>query len=104
LDKGILVTQGIKKGTQYLLNPELFRQAKLDISPSLKTIEPYKLEALIIEDLKYNGKSKISEIQQRIPEIPEEDIQKTVYSMAVHGKLITEGAKRNRRYDLSKKK
>ncbi|MGM0649325.1 MAG: ATP-binding protein, partial [Bacteroidota bacterium] len=58
VDKGIITTQGIKKGTEYLLNPLLFKQAKLDIVPSLKTMEPYKLEALIIEDLKYNGKSK----------------------------------------------
>ena len=51
VDKGIIASQGIKKGTEYLLNPELFKQAKLDIAPSLKTLEPYKLEALIVEDL-----------------------------------------------------
>lgn len=104
IDKGIIVSQGIKKGTEYLLNPELFKQAKLDITPSLKTIEPYKLEALIIEDLKYNGKSSLSDIQKRIPEIPGNDIKKTVYKMVKNATLSIEGGKRNRTYDLSKKK
>jgi ATP-dependent DNA helicase RecG len=104
IDKGILVSQGIKKGTEYLLNPALFAQAKLDITPSLKTLEPYKIEALIIEDLKYNGKSKLSDIQARLKEISKTDIQKAVYRMVDNDDLITEGAKRNRTYDLSKKK
>ncbi len=104
IDKGIIISQGIKKGTAYLLNPELFKQARLDITPSLKTIEPYKLEALIIEDLRYNGKSSLSDIQNRISEIPEEDIKKTVYRMVKRDALLTEGGKRNRTYDLSKKK
>jgi ATP-dependent DNA helicase RecG len=85
------------------LNPELFSQAKLDITPSLKTIEPYKLEALIIEDLKYNGRSKLSEIQERMNELSNEDIKKTVYRMEKNGELIPDGAKRNRTYDLQKK-
>ncbi len=104
INKGILVSQGIKKGTEYLLNPELFAQAKLDIIPSLKTIEPYKLEALIAEDIKYNGKSKLSEIQKRLKEISANDIQKTVYRMVEQGKVTTEGGKRNRTYSLFKKK
>lgn len=104
LDKGILVSHGIKKGTGYVLNPELFAQAKLDISPSLKTLEPYKLEALITEDLKYNGRSKISEIQERLKEVPKADIQKAVYRMVENKDLKPEGGKRNRTYDLFKKK
>jgi ATP-dependent DNA helicase RecG len=58
VEKGIVTTQGIKKGTEYLLNPELFKQAKLDIATSLKTIEPYKLEALIIEDEKWRTNAR----------------------------------------------
>jgi ATP-dependent DNA helicase RecG len=104
VDKGILVNQGIKKGTEYLLNPELFAQAKLDIVPSLRTLEPYKLRALIIEDLKYNGSSKLSDIQKRMPEIPVDDVKKAVYKMTVEGELLTEGGKKNRTYQLSKKK
>ena len=67
LDKQIIVSQGKKKGTCYLLNPELFAQAKLDIKPSLRTFEPSKVEALIVEDLKYNGVSKMADINSRVP-------------------------------------
>jgi ATP-dependent DNA helicase RecG len=104
LEKGILITHGIKKGTEYLLNPELFAQAKLNIKPSLKTLETYKVEALIIEDLKYNGQSKLSDIQNRLKEISENEIQKTVYRMVKRNDLTVEGGKRNRSYSLSKKK
>lgn len=104
IEQNIIITQGIKKGTAYLLNPELFAQAKLDITPSLKTLEPYKLEALIIEDLKYNGESKLSEIKSRIPEVPEKEIQKAVYKLAKEHVLQVLGGNRNRTYTLSKKK
>jgi len=104
VDKGIVAIQGIKKGTGYLLNPELFKQAKLDIVPSLKTLEPYKLEALIVEDLKYNGHSGLSQIQARLNEVPAGDVKKAVYRMADGGELNTAGAKRNRTYSLVKKK
>lgn len=104
IEKGILISRGIKKGTEYLLNPELFAQAKLNITPSLKTIEPHKLEALIVEDVRLNGESKLSEIQDRIPEVPRGDIQKAVYRMVENSVLNPEGAKRNRTYGLFKKK
>lgn len=104
IENNIIITQGIKKGTEYLLNPDLFAQAKLDLIPSLKTLEPYKLEALIIEDLKYNGESKLSEIKLRLPEVPEEDIQKAVYRLAKNDDLETLGGNKNRTYKLSKKK
>lgn len=104
LEKEILVSHGEKKGTQYLLNPRLFEQAKLDIIPSLKTMEPYMLEALIKEDLKYNGNSSMSDIKKRMKGIPETEIQKSVYKLAVNGELKISGAKKNRAYDLVKKK
>ena len=104
IEKGILVTQGIKKGTEYLLNPALFAHAKLDLKPSLKTIEPYKLEALIIEDLKYNGKSSRQEIHNRLKEISENEIQKAIYRMVEQAEIVPEGGKKNRTYTLSKKK
>lgn len=104
LDKNILISRGVKKGTEYLLNPDLFSQAKLNLTPSLKTIEPHKLKALILEDLKYNGKSGMKEIQQRLSEVLPKDIQKTVYKMAKEGEIATDGAKRNKTYFVGSKK
>jgi len=103
IGNNVIITQGIKKGTEYLLNPEVFAQAKLDITPSLKTLEPYKLEALILEDLKYNGESKLSEIKSRLSEVPESDIQKSVYKLVKNEDIDPSGAKKNRTYKISKK-
>ena len=103
IDKVILIKHGERKGTNYLLNPKLFEQAKIDVVPSLKTMEPYKLEALVREDLKYNGISKMAEIKKRLEGIPAADIQKTVYNMVGKGLLTIHGAKRNRTYQLVKK-
>ena len=103
-DKEILITRGIKKGTEYLLNPALFSQARLDITPSLKTVEPYKLEALIIEYLKYNGESGMSAIQNGLEEISAKDIQKAVYRMAKQGEINKAGADKNRVYSAVQKK
>lgn len=103
VENQILITRGEKKAREFLLNPELFAQAKLGIKPTLRTLEPYKLELLILEDLKHNGKSKLLDIQKRLSEVPKEDIKKIIYKM-VGNKLETEGAKRNRTYDISKKK
>lgn len=103
LEKSIVITRGIKKGTQYLLNPDIFSQAKLDLKPSLKTIEPHKLKALILEDLKYNGFSKMTAIKERLKEVLPQDIQKMVYKMTNNAELATKGAKRNRTYGIIKK-
>lgn len=104
LEKKILITHGEKKGTQYLLNPMLFQYAQIDIVPSLKTMEPYKLEALILENLKYNGGSTMTEIKKRLEGVPEKDIQKAVYKMVEEGSVLTSGGKRNRAYALAKRK
>ena len=103
LDKNILINRGVKKGTEYLLNPDVFSQAKLNLSPSLKTIETYKLEALILEDLKHNGESKMKEIQGRLSEVYSDDVQKTVYRLVAKTELIKSGANRNRTYSVPKK-
>lgn len=103
VDNEILITRGEKKAREFLLNPELFSQAKLGIKPTLKTLEPYKLELLILEDLKHNGKSKLSDVQKRLPEVSKDDIKKMIYKM-VDKEIETDGAKRNRTYVISKKK
>ena len=104
IEKGILITRGIKKGTEYLLNHEIFSQAKLDIKPSLKTIEPYVLENLIMEDLRYNGKSKMKEIQARLKEIASTEISKTVYKLSKNGNINKEGADKTTVYFIDSKK
>lgn len=97
---GIIQTRGIKKGTQYVINPHLVANAGLNTPTTLKSIEPHRLRALIIEDLKYHPLSSITEIAQRLPDVERKDIQKQVYNMAHTGELITTGNKTTRRYTL----
>ena len=98
-EKGLIIKTGNKKATQLQVNPQLINNAKVNIKTSLKTIEPYALKALIIEDIKKHPGSKISEVSSRIPDIDLTEIRKMIYSM-VDEELKTEGAKTNRRYYL----
>lgn len=101
-EKAIIVTRGIKKGTEYLINPQLIANAKLNLKPSLKVIEPHRLKALIEEDLKLYPNSKISEIHKRLPDILIEDIRKSVYDLVKDNILTHSGGKTYRMYSLKK--
>ena len=104
VENKILLTRNQGKGTEYLINPVLITNSKLNIKTTLKLIEPHRLKALIEEDLKINPKSLISEIQARLPDVLPEDIQKTVYKMAKEEVLKSEGGKTYRKYSLAEKK
>ena len=66
---------------------------------TLKTIEPYALKALILEDLKKHPKSRISQIAMRIPDIQLKEIRKMVYSM-VGKEIEKEGLRSNSTYHI----
>ncbi|MBY8962972.1 putative DNA binding domain-containing protein [Flavobacterium sp. D11R37] len=104
LEQKIIIIRGKKKAAEYLLNPDLFSKAKLKLIPSLKTIEPYQLKLLVTEYLKYNGESKMTEIQEQLKEADVEDIRKMVYGMVKNGELSTTGGNKNRKYFLKKNK
>lgn len=100
LAEGLIIKSGRGKGNQFQVNPQLIKNASVNIKTSLKTIEPYALKALIKEDLAKHPGSKISEISSRIPDIDIKEIRKMVYSM-VNVDIYTEGAKTNRVYYLN---
>lgn len=99
LKDNIIGRNGAKKGTQFFVNPQLIKNAKVNLKTTLKTVEPYVLKTLIMEDLRAHPKSKISEIAGRLPEVDLQELRKMVYSM-VDVELITEGARTDRRYAL----
>jgi len=100
-DQKILVSRGVRKGKQYLINPQLIKSSKLNIKPSLKTIEPHRLVALIESDLQLYPGSSISEIHKRIPDIDIKDLRKTIYNLVKEEKLKTMGASKNRTYFMA---
>lgn len=97
----LIVQRGVKKGTQYVVNPRLISNARLNVPTSLKTIEPHRLNALIEEDLRLHPESMISEISERLPDVDRKDIQRQVYNMARQKHLTTSGSKSNRRYSMA---
>jgi ATP-dependent DNA helicase RecG len=104
LKQHILITRGIKKGTEFLINPRLISNAKLNVKTTLKTMEPYALEALIREDLRIHPDSRISDISKRLPDVALRDLRKFVYAMANDGTLEHRGGRTFRTYTLSQGK
>jgi len=51
---------------------------------------------LILEDLKYNGESKLSEIKSRLSKVSESDIQKSMYKLVKNEDIKPLGAKETR--------
>jgi len=102
-EQSILITRGIKKGTEYLINPKLIVSSKINIKPTLKVIEPHRLKALLEEDLKLYPNSKSSDIQKRIADLPIEEIRKCLTLMVKNGTAEASGIKKSKVYRLAKK-
>lgn len=96
----VVLTRGRGKGTKYYVNPKIISNSKANIQTTLKTIEPYRLKELILQDLKYHPKSLISEMTVRLPDIPFTELQNKVRRMATDGELAYEGGRKYRRYSL----
>ncbi len=104
LSKEILVSRGINKGNQFLINPKLLKSSKLNLKPSLKTIEPHRLKALIETDVNMYPNCSTREIHKRLQDIDFKNIQKAVYQLVNEKILLPKGASKNRTYSLAIKK
>jgi ATP-dependent DNA helicase RecG len=104
LAQGLIVKRGLKKGTEFLVNPQLIMNAHLNKNTTLKTIEPHTLTALIKEDLRLHPNSKMAEIASRLKDVDKRDVLKYIYGMVKTSEVLSSGAKRNRVYSLAKKK
>ncbi len=98
--KGIVLSRGRGKGVKYYVNPDVISNSRANIRTTLKTIEPYRLKELIMQDLTYHPGSLISEMNERLPDIPYAELQKQVRKMAVEGVLLAEGGRKYRRYRM----
>ena len=103
IEKGIVVTRGVKKGNTFLVNLKVITNSKSNIKTSLKTVEPHRLRALIEEDLRLHPNSKSSEIQNRLVDISIEEIRKYLLKMEEQGIIISTGIKRHKTYLLPDK-
>ncbi|MEI6821462.1 MAG: ATP-binding protein [Bacteroidota bacterium] len=104
VEKNILLTHGKGKGNAFIINPKLLSDSKLNIKPTLKTLEPYVLEQLILTDFQNYPNSSIGNIQKRIADIPKKELQKIIYGLVEQGRVIGKGSKTYRSYSLAEKK
>ena len=75
--------------------------AQLQFPTTLKTIEPYRLRALIHEDLRYHPNSTMAEISNRLPDVVFAELAKMVSKMVKNDEIIPIGGKKYRKYSLS---
>jgi ATP-dependent DNA helicase RecG len=92
---------GKTSGTQYFLNPRIIQDLAIRQQTTLKRIEPHRLDALILEDLRLYPASSIKEIQQRIaPELPQGKIKRRIEQLIQQDQVQPLGENRWRRYRL----
>ncbi|MCB9221545.1 MAG: ATP-binding protein [Candidatus Kapaibacterium sp.] len=100
----IILTRGSGKGNAFIINPKLLSNSKLNIKPTLKTIESHVLEELIQKDLEIHPLSSIGQIKSRIKDVDKRDIQKCLYKLVKNNKIAAIGSKTYRKYRLAEKK
>lgn len=101
IEQGILIARGIKKGTEYLINPKLIVSSKINIKPTLKIIEIPRLKALIEELLRLGPNLTLREIHTKLGDVSIDDVRKTVYSLVKEKVLDHTEDKTYRKYWLA---
>ena len=98
----IVGSTGRTKAARYFVDAGLMRSLKFTGVTTLKRIEPHRLLALILEDLKRYPGSAISDVHQRIgKEIHQKQIKRGIDELVGRGQVRFEGDKRWRRYSAA---
>jgi ATP-dependent DNA helicase RecG len=99
IDWGLVRSTGRTRATRYFVEPSLLRTLEFSGPTTLKRIEPHRLGALLVEDLRRYPGSAISEIHRRVaPELPRSRLKRAIDELVERGELRYEGERRWRRY------
>lgn len=101
--ENLVVTTGARKGTSYLVRPQLYAEAKLNVRPSLKTMEDHRLSALVLEDLRRYPGATPKQVHTRLVDVPLDKVKKALYALVEDGSAVREGSTKGTRYALAKK-
>jgi len=97
----LVLKTGKGKGMQYSINPEFMRQINFKGKTSLKNIEDYRLEELVLKDLKAYPSSSFGEIHNRIgTEINIHTVRRILKKMYSENKICKIGTKRWTQYSI----
>lgn len=99
LEWQLVQSAGRTQATRYFVDPSLLRSLQFTGETTLKRIEPHRLAALVLEDLRRYPKSAISDIHQRVGgEIHPKQVKRTLEDLIERGSVRFEGNNRWRRY------
>jgi len=102
LDLSLIKQSGQTKATRYYVDPELLRSVATGRRTTLQLIQPHRLQALILEDLRRYPRSRMGDIHSRIaPELPRSQIKRSVQSLLEAQQVSCNGKNKGRRYWLS---
>lgn len=104
LDLDLVRSSGRTQAMRYFVRPDLLKGVGLEGKTTLKRMEPYRLRALVEEDLSRYPGSSSSEVHQRVaPELAQRTIRRTLEELIAQGAVRHEGDRRWRRYWLTPK-
>lgn len=99
LDWQLVQSAGRTQATRYFVDPNLLRSLHFTGETTLKRIEPHRLAALVMEDLRRYPESAIGDIHKRIGgEIHPKQVKRALETLIERGAVRFEGNKRWRRY------
>jgi ATP-dependent DNA helicase RecG len=99
LEWQLVQSAGRTQATRYFVDPSLLRTLNFTGETTLKRIEPHRLAALVLEDLKRYPESAIGAIRQRIGgEIHPKQVKRALEELIERGAVRFEGDNRWRRY------
>ena len=100
-DWALVGQTGRTQATRYFVKPELLRSLAFPAATTLKLVEDYRLQALVLEDLGRYPASAIGEIHRRIGlEIPRRRVQGMLARLVKDGQACVKGERRWARYSL----
>lgn len=99
LDWQLVHSSGRTQAMRYFVAPDLLQALDFQGTTTLKRIEPHRLAALVMEDLRRHPASAISAVHQRVgAEIHPKQIKRVIDELVSRGEVRFEGEKRWRRY------
>jgi ATP-dependent DNA helicase RecG len=102
LSLDLVRSTGRTKATRYFVDPALLRGAKVPTVTTLARIEPHRLRALVLEDLRRYPASAIGEVHRRVgAELARAQLKRVLADLVSRGELQMAGVKRAARYSLA---
>jgi ATP-dependent DNA helicase RecG len=99
---GVVQATGRTQGKRYFVAPGLLRTSGLRQRTTLRRIEPHRLGALVLEDLRRYPGSSSGEVNERVgKEVPYSTLKRCVDQLVGAGSVRYEGRGRWRRYWLT---